>query len=142
MANVFHALRRFHGSEALIQLNGVRSGVNLHIGSDEHIAADGDPVAVHERAARIDGDVVPDVDVAPVVAGEGMTDGYFGADAAQHFLQHLALFLLMVVRQGIVLHQEPVGLALEFQKYRVMAVIPFALPSIFPVQSLSFSLCC
>lgn len=95
MADVFNSFIRFHGSKALIQINGVRSGVNLYVGGDQHIVADGDPVAVHERAARIDGDVVPDMDVAAVIADEGMTDGDLGADAAQHFLQHLPLFLLM-----------------------------------------------
>ena len=126
MANVFNSFIRFHGSKALIQLNGVRSGVNLYVGGDQHIVADGDPVAVHECAARIDGDVVSDMDVAAVIADEGMADGDLGADAAQHFLQHLPLFLLMVVRQGIVFHQEPVRLVFEFQKHLVMAVIPFA----------------
>ena len=126
MADVFNSFIRFHGSEAFIQINGVRSGVNLYVGGDQHIVADGDPVAVHERAARIDGDVVSDMDVAAVIADEGMADGDLGADAAQHFLQHLPLFLLMVVRQGIVFHQEPVRLVLEFQKHLVMAVIPFA----------------
>ena len=126
MADVFDFFIRFHGSEAFIQLNGVCSGVNLYVGGDQHIVADGDPVAVHERAARIDGDVVPDMDVAAVIADEGMADGDLGADAAQHFLEHLALFLLMVVRQGIVFHQEPMRLILEFQKHLVMAVVPFA----------------
>ena len=126
LADVFNSFIRFHGSEAFIQINGVRSGVNLYVGGDQHIVADGDPVAVHERAARIDGDVVSDMDVAAVIADEGMADGDLGADAAQHFLQHLPLFLLMVVRQGIVFHQEPVRLVLEFQKHLVMAVIPFA----------------
>ena len=90
MADVFNSFIRFHGSKALIQINGVRSGVNLYVRGDQHIVADGDPVAVHERAARIDGDVVPDMDVAAVIADEGMADGYLGADAAQHFLERFS----------------------------------------------------
>ena len=53
----------------------MRSGVNLYVGGDQHIVADGDPVAVHERAASIDGAVVSDMDVAAVIADEGMADG-------------------------------------------------------------------
>lgn len=126
MADVFNALRRFNRGEALIQVNGMRSGVNLHVGGDQHIAANGDFIAVHERAAHIDSDVIPDMDIAAVVASKGVAYGDFSAYAAKHFLQDLVLLLLMVVRQGIVFHQEAVCLGLEFQEHLVVAVIPFS----------------
>ena len=47
--------------------------IYLYVGGDQHLVADGDPVAVHERAARIDGDVVSDMDVAAVIADEGLS---------------------------------------------------------------------
>ena len=96
-----------------VDCNRITIGNNVLIAPNVQIYTATHPIDLNER-------------LTPVETDEGMADGSLGADAAQHLLQHMPFFLLMVVRQGIVFHQEPVRLVLEFQKHLVMAVIPFA----------------
>lgn len=111
-AEIFPAGFRPVRREPFRQFYGVGGGIELHVGCDQHVIPDFDPVAVHEGTVHVDGYVVPQVNIAAIIADKGLPYGYVCADLPEEPLQDGAFFLLLFIGQGMVVLQKPSGILL------------------------------
>lgn len=112
------------GRQTVGELDGMCRCVKLDIRRDERVAADRDGVAIDEGAVHVDGHVVPDMDVAPIIAEERLADRDVRADVAEQLLQDAVLLFFFLIAALVICTQQLARVLFEFQKNRVMAIIP------------------
>ena len=87
MPDVFRAGGCLYGRQTFVQFYGMRRRINLYIRSNQDVVPDGDGVAIHQCAARVDADVVADMDMATIITNKRASDGNLLADASKHLFQ-------------------------------------------------------
>ena len=80
--------RHFYPRPTYLQIGGMVSGVNLDIGSNQHIVSDRYPIAVEDGAIEIDIEIFACPNMTTIVAMEGRVDFKIGAKIAKQQSDH------------------------------------------------------
>lgn len=109
--------------QPIFQVNRMRRGVDLYAGSNEHVATDGDAVAVNEKAAVIDAHIIADVDVVTEVADEIGAYRHISAHATEQFTKHPLAFVATAERDAVVTLTPRCSLDFSFDEDWVVAIV-------------------
>ena len=104
-------------------VGGVDGGVEVAAGAGEDVFAEDDGGAVEHDAAVVEEGAGAELDVAPVVAVEGLHDPGAFADGAEEVVHEFAAALLVHGAEGVVIGAE--GLRTEAFGFEGGGVVPF-----------------
>ena len=90
------------GCQAVGQLDGMCGCCQVDARRNQHVVANGDAVAVDERAIEVDAHVRADVDVCAEAASEVIAHADIRADSTEQLFQHLPPFAALRIGRGIV----------------------------------------
>ena len=90
--------------------------IELDVGCDQYMIADGNRIAVYKCAVHIDGYMIPNVNISSIITEKRLPDRYIGADFSKQLLQNTSLFFTLFICKRMIFFEQFSRVGFKIQK--------------------------